>query len=163
MILSWVWRTPLPWCYDWGLGLFGLSTYQLWLWYKVCLLSLVMDIQVSVSSIITCMIHCYDPALTWSAKCTSGRHSREGGQNSLIGKQLHPTSSEYMCWQKRQTDGLRQTAKQMWKRHMISHVMIPQPMLCIWVNKISHGDSWHNDTGLGAWLLECQKGSTYLR
>ena len=30
-------------CYDWGLGLSGLSTYQLWLQYKVCCNVLVMD------------------------------------------------------------------------------------------------------------------------
>ena len=42
---------------------------------------------------------------------------------------------------KRQTDSSQQIAEQMCKRHVISHVMIPQPMLDIQVNKISHGNS----------------------
>ena len=46
-----------PYCYGWGLSLSGLATYWLWLRYKVCHASLVMN-----RSISQCWYHMYD---TW--------------------------------------------------------------------------------------------------
>ena len=38
---------PGSFCYDWGPGLSGPSTYWLWLWYKVCHVLLVTDYSIS--------------------------------------------------------------------------------------------------------------------
>ena len=95
------------------------------------------------TGLVTCW--CQGLALTWSARCTSGRHSRGGGQDSPIGKQQHLISLEYTCWRTRQTAGSQQIAEQTCKRHVISHMMVPRPMDCIQVIKISYGVLWHNN------------------
>ena len=79
----------------------------------------------------TCQKHhhsCYDWALTWPAIHTTRWSSQSRGWNRPIGKQLHLTSSKIRCWQMMSTDGSQWITEQMYKRHMISHVMYLQPV-----------------------------------
>ena len=59
-------------CYNWGLGLSGLSTYQLWLWYKVCHSVLIMDSCISQQQ-----CHMYDSMTHSQDPCTRMSHSSD--------------------------------------------------------------------------------------
>ena len=66
---------------------------------------------------------CQEAALT---RHTSWGRSREGVGLGLSGKQLYPATPELTTWQERPADSSQQSAEQMRKRHVISHVMYLQ-------------------------------------